>query len=82
MLFLLRADESRYVQLFEELSKSAFIGIHEYPYMVNGACDLLVRTSRKFGGIILRVGRQNFRSERRRGGRTSIIFTQARGIDD
>ena len=38
-----------------------------------------MRTSRKFGGIILRGGRQSFRNERRHGGITSVIFTQTRG---
>ena len=47
--------------------------------MVDGAYELLVRTARKFGGIILRVERQNFRNERGRGGRTSMMFTQTGG---
>ena len=54
MLFLLRADEYRYGQLFEDTTKSYFVGRDEYPEMINGAHELLVSTSRKFGGIILR----------------------------
>ena len=39
----------------------------------------MVRTSRYFGGSVLRGGRRNLRSERGRGGRNSVMFTQARG---
>ena len=44
--------------------------------MVNGAYELLVRTARQFGRIILRVERQSFINECGRGGRTSMMFTQ------
>ena len=37
MLFLLRADEYRYGQLFEDMRKAAFLGRNEYPEMINGA---------------------------------------------
>ena len=48
MLFLLRADESRYGQIFENMSKSAFSGRDEYHEMANGAYSLLVHTSIQF----------------------------------
>ena len=52
------------------------MGRDEYPETVNIAYKLFVRTSRKFGGSILRVRRRKFRSECRRGGRISVMFTQ------
>ena len=61
MLFLIRADESRYVQLLEYMRKSDFVGRYEYPNMINGAYELLVLTSSQFGISILRRGRRNFR---------------------
>ena len=76
---MLRKDESRYGQLFEYLSKAAFVGRYEYPETINGSYELFVRTSRKFGGSIIREGRRNFRNESRHGGRTSVIFIQTRG---
>ena len=79
ILFLLRAYESRYGQLLEYSRKSDFVGIYEYPETIKGAYELLVRTSRQFGGSILRGGRRNFRNERGSGGRTSVMFTQKRG---
>ena len=82
MLFLLQADESRYGQLFEELSKADPVGRDEYSETVKGAYELLVRTSRHFGGIILKGGRRNYKSERRCGGITSIMFMQSRRICD
>ena len=51
-------------------------------FFLRAAYELLVRTSRKFGGIILRGGRQVFRNERGRGGRTRVMFTQTRGRGD
>ena len=53
MLFLIRVDEYRYGKLFEELRKSAFVGRDGYLETINGANELLVRTSRQFFGIIL-----------------------------
>ena len=50
--------------------------------MVNGAYELLVRTSRKFGGSIMKGGIHNFRSECGRGIRTSVMFIQERGRGD
>ena len=38
-----------------------------------------MRTSRQFGGSILKGGRQKFRSDCGCGGRTSIMFTQTGG---
>ena len=35
-MFLLRADESRYGQLFEDMRKAAFVGRYEYPETING----------------------------------------------
>ena len=58
--------------------KAAFVVRYEYPDTVNLSNGLLVQTSGHLGGIILRGGRQCFRSELRHSGRTSIIFTQAR----
>ena len=57
MLFLLRAYESRYGQLFEDLRRASFVGGYEYPQMINGEYELLVCTSSQFGGSILRVVR-------------------------
>ena len=76
---MLREDKSRYGQLFEDTNKSDFVGRDEYPETINGAYELLVRTSRQFGGIILRGGRRFFRNERGHGVRTSVVFTQERG---
>ena len=76
ILFLLRADEYRYKQLFEDMRKTDFVGRDEYPETINGACEVLVRASRMFGGSILRQRRQNFKRERGRGGITSVMFTQ------
>ena len=58
-MFLLQAGEYRYVQIFEDLRKVAFVGRYEYPEEINGAYELLVRSSRQFGGIILRGERKN-----------------------
>ena len=46
---------------------------------VYGSYELLLGTSRKFGGSILRGGIRNFRNELGSGGRTSVMFTQTRG---
>ena len=46
MLILLREDESRYGQLFEDQRKSYFKGRDEYPETINGAYELFVCTSR------------------------------------
>ena len=62
MFFFLQADESRYIQLIEDLSKVDFLGRYEYPEIINGAYKLLVLTSRQFGGRILRGRRLNFRN--------------------
>ena len=74
-MFLLWADEYRYGQLFGDTRKAYSKGRDEYPDTVNGAYELLVHTSRQFGGRIIRRGRRSFR----RGGRTSVMFTQTRG---
>ena len=79
VLFFLREDESRYGQLFEDLIKADFVGRDEYPKTINGAYEVLLRTSRQFGGIILRGRRSNFTNERRHGGRKSGMFTQTKG---
>ena len=60
--------------------KAAFVVRYEYPDTVNLSNGLLVQTSGHLGGIILRGGRQCFRSELRHSGGTIIIFTQARVI--
>ena len=57
------------------MRKSALVGRYEYPEAINGAYELLVHTSRQFCGRIIRRGRRSFR----RGGRTSVMFTQTRG---
>ena len=36
MLFLLRADECRYGQLFEDMKNADFVGRDEYPETING----------------------------------------------
>ena len=59
MFFLLRADKCRYGKLFEYLRGGGVVGRHEYPEAINGAYELLVRTSRQFGGSILRGGEKN-----------------------
>ena len=79
MLFLLPVDESRYRRLFEDMRKEDFLGRDEYPEMVNGAYELLVHTSIKFGESILKGGRRNFRKGCVYGGRTSVMITQTRG---
>ena len=56
MLFLLRDGESRYGKLFEYLRKAYFVERYKYTETINGAYELLVRTSRQFGGIILGGG--------------------------
>ena len=66
-------------QPFEDMSKAGFVGRYECPETINGAYELLVRTSRQFGGSILRGGRRNFRNERGCGDRSGVIFTQTRG---
>ena len=48
-------------QIFENLSKAAFVVRYKYNETINRAYELLVRTSRHFGGSILRGGRQSFR---------------------
>ena len=55
------------------------MGRDEYPKTINGAYEVLLRTSRQFGGIILRGGRRSFINECGRGGRTSVMFTQTGG---
>ena len=82
MLFLIWADEYRYGKIFEDTRKAYFLGRDEYTETVNGAYELLVRTSRQFGGRIIRGGRKTTRSEHRRGGKIRIICTQARGRGD
>ena len=79
MLFLLRTDKSRCGKLFGDMRKLDFVGIYEYPETINGAYELLVRTSRQFGGSILRGGRRYFRNEHGHGDRTSVMFMQTRG---
>ena len=37
VFFLLRADESRYGQLFEDMRKADFVGRDEHPETINGA---------------------------------------------
>ena len=37
ILFLLQANESRYVQLFVDMSRAAFVRRYEYPETINGA---------------------------------------------
>ena len=76
VLFLRRADESRYGQLIEDLMKADFLGRYEYPEMMNGAYELFVRTSRQFNGSNLRGGSQNFGNRCGHGGRTSVMFTK------
>ena len=76
---MLRSDESRYGQLFEDMRKVDFVGRDEYPKTINGAYELSVRTSSQFGGRIIRGGRRNFRNERGNGGRTIVMFTQTIG---
>ena len=49
--------ESRCGKLFEDMRKAYFVGRYEYPEILHGACELLVHTSRCFGGNILRGGR-------------------------
>ena len=66
-------------QPFEDMSKAGFVGRYECPETINGAYELLVRTSRQFGGSILRGGIRVFRNERGHGVRTSVVFTQERG---
>ena len=61
-MFLLQADKSRYGQLFEDMRKLAFVGRYEYPEAINGSYELLVHTSRQFGGRIIRRGRRSFRN--------------------
>ena len=36
VFFLLRADESRYEQLFEDMRKADFVGRDEHPETING----------------------------------------------
>ena len=79
MFFFIWADEYRYGKIFEDTRKEYFVGRDEYTETVNGAYELLVLDSSQFGGIILRGGRRNFRSERRCGGKTSAMFTQGIG---
>ena len=82
MVFLLRDNEYRHGQLFEDPRKAYFVGRGEYTEMINEAFELLARTSRHFGGSILRGGRRNFRNEHGCGGRTSVVFTKTRGRGD
>ena len=82
MLFLLWDNESRYGQLFEDLRKEAFVGRYRYPETSNRAYELLMSNSSQFDGNIPREGRKMFRSERIRGGRTRIMFIQARITGD
>ena len=49
--------------------------------MINGAYEILVRISRQFSESILGGGRRNFRNERGRGGRTSVMFTQTKATE-
>ena len=61
------------------MRKSYFLGRYEYPETINGAYELLVRTSGQFGGRILRRLRRNFINEHGCGGRISVMFTQTIG---
>ena len=78
-MFLLRAYESRYGQLFEDRRKVDLVGRHKYPETIKGAHELLVLASRQCGGSILREGRRKFINERGNGGRTIVMFTQTIG---
>ena len=60
------------------MRKTDFVGRDEYPKTINAAYELLVRTLRQFGVIILRGGGIHFRNECGNGGRTSVMFTQTR----
>ena len=60
VFFLLRADESRYEQLFEDMRKADFVGRDEYPEIVNEVYELFVFNSRQFSVIIMRRERCNF----------------------
>ena len=82
MLFLLWADESRHIQLFQYTRKPEFLGGYECLETVSVAYALFMRTSRQFCGSILRGGRMDFRGECGCGGIPSIMFTQAGGISD
>ena len=75
---MLRDDEYIYGQLFEYLIKPDCVGRYEYPETINGACELLMCTSRQFGGIILRGGSRSVRNERGCGGRTRVVPAQIR----
>ena len=76
MLFLIRANESIYGHLFEDIRKTYFLRRDEYTETINGVYKLFVHNSRQFGGIILRGGRLHFRNESGCGGGTSVMFTQ------
>ena len=56
------------------MRKAVFVVRDEYPEKINGAYELLVRTSRQFGGSLLKGGRRNFRNECVHGGITSVMF--------
>ena len=58
ILFFIRADESIYENLLEDIRKADIVGRDEYPEMIKGAYELLVRTLRQFDATILTKGRQ------------------------
>ena len=49
LCFLLRSDESRYGELQNEIKKGIFRGRDEYPTTVEGAYDLMLKTSNQAG---------------------------------
>ena len=51
MCFILRADETRYGYLLEELRKGVYRGTVKYPNTVSDAYELLLRTSQQIGYI-------------------------------
>ena len=57
--FILRADETRYGNLLEELRKGVYRNRDEYPNTVSDAYELLLRTSQQIGYIQRRTGQSS-----------------------
>ena len=62
-MFRLRADESFYGDLLEELKKGVYKEREKYPSTLPDAYKLLMRTSRKIGYVPRRPGRSGYRAQ-------------------
>ena len=76
--FILRADETRYGDLLEELWKGVYRGRDEYPNTVSDAYELLLWTSQQIGYSQRRTGQPSHRAQTS-GKSEGFIFTQQGG---